>query len=100
MTTGPRGEISGRQMNSPGFKALIAATPVAKPARSEIKNELAAIPNTTLLRVTNVDAFIPILPQLPATARASDHSALPSHRNAIDAPMDARALFDRRVHSD
>src|SRR5215469_6071872 len=67
MTTGPRGEISGRQMNSPGFKALITATPVAKTARSEIKNELAAIPNTTLLRVTSIDAFIPNPPATPAT---------------------------------
>jgi len=37
MTTGPCGESSGRQMNSPGFKALIAATPAAKPARCEVK---------------------------------------------------------------
>jgi hypothetical protein len=37
----------------------------AKPARSKTKNELAAIPNTTLLRVTSIDAFMQILLQLP-----------------------------------
>src|SRR5215469_6116776 len=75
MTTGPRGEISDRQMNSPGFKALIAATPAAKTARPEIKNELAAIPSTTLLRVTSIDAFIPDPPATPATAIGQEREA-------------------------
>jgi hypothetical protein len=61
-------------MNSPGFKALITATPVAKTARSEIK-KLAAIPNTTLLRVTSIDAFIPNPPATPATAMGQEREA-------------------------
>jgi hypothetical protein len=68
MTRGPRGEISGRQTNSPGLKFLIAARTAAGTARLGIRNELAAKPNAMPLRVNCINAFVQMLRSDPAKA--------------------------------